>query len=145
MKIVLIAFGLIAATLGGASVTLACSCAPPPPPKTALAQSHAVFVGKVTKIDGGEGRSVSVTLEATTTWKGVAEKNVVVQTASDSAACGFTFEVGKSYLVYAYLTGEEGAKDRALATNICTRTHLVDDRAKEDIAELGPPEKMPPN
>jgi hypothetical protein len=99
----------------------------------------------VTKIDGGKGRDVSVTLEVTTTWKGIAEKNVVVHTASDSAACGFNFEVGESYLVYAYRTGEEGAKDRTLATNICTRTRLAGDGAKDDIAELGPPEKMPPN
>jgi hypothetical protein len=77
------------------------------------------------------------------TWKGTKEKIVPLTTANDGAACGFTFEFGKSYLVYAYLGGLETDEKRLLETNICTRTCPFEAEAKEEIKLLGKP-KMPP-
>jgi hypothetical protein len=66
-------------------------------------------------------------------WKGAHCGTVTVQTASDSAACGYSFEVGRTYLVYAF-------KEGGLSTNICTRTRVIEE-ASEDLAALGAPEK----
>lgn len=141
MKFYGIAIFVFAILLGDARSVLACSCAGTISAKVELAKKHAVFAGQVTKIEKLDGGLLSVTLDVATVWKGVATKEVVVQTMGDEEACGFHFELGKSYLVYAYLTGDEGAKDRRLATNRCTRTRLLDDRAMLDVAELGPPDK----
>jgi hypothetical protein len=108
---------------------LACSCVPPPPPVDALAQSDAVFVGTVLKIeDGTDNRSV--TFRVTRYWKGIDAFVVTVSTGFNDGDCGYPFQEGKPYLVYAH-----GEKE--LHTNICTRTRLLSD-AREDLDELGP-------
>ncbi|HYE17438.1 MAG TPA: hypothetical protein VEA69_03280 [Tepidisphaeraceae bacterium] len=113
-------------------VAVACSCLPNPPPAEALKAAGAVFLGKVTAIDRGAGQfaGLTVTIEVDRTWKGPGEKTLTVNTASDGAMCGFTFEVGKSYVVYAHAEG------KALSTSICTRTAHVD-AAGEDLKALG--------
>jgi hypothetical protein len=51
-------------------------------------------------------------------WKNKLAKRVKIYTALNSAACGFSFIVGKKYLVYV------SESDGDLWTNICTRTAL---------------------
>jgi hypothetical protein len=53
-----------------------------------------------------------------------------VVTAVSSATCGYNFEVGKSYLVYA------GTFDGKLNVSLCSRTALID-QAGEDLQALG--------
>jgi hypothetical protein len=131
---------VVAMAVAGAGLAQACSCIPPPPPKKALEQAHAVFSGKVTKIEeAGEGE-LSVTLELATTWKGAADKELTLFTANQSAACGYGFEKGKTYLVYAHQIKRGEAK--VLETNICTRTALLAD-AKDDLKDLGAGKKVP--
>lgn len=113
----------------------ACSCVPPPPPKEAMESSSAVFSGKVRSIDEPKiVRSsidpVTVTMEVKEVWKGDAEDVVKLKTALSTASCGYHFEVGAEYIVYAY--GEDGEYH----TGLCTRTAPLSN-AEEDLQALG--------
>lgn len=67
-------------------------------------------------------------------WKGAAEKEVVVMTGKNDGICGYKFEKGKPYLVYANKTVRDKVKH--LSTGICHRTAPLADPA-EDLKELG--------
>lgn len=114
----------------------ACSCLPPGPPRDALATSDAVFAGKVVKLSAPLGDAVnsvdpvSVTFEVSQSWKGAPAQTVVVKTASSSASCGFNFEQGREYLVYAETA------DGELQAGLCSRTQALA-TAAEDLAALG--------
>ena len=97
----LAALSLFAAGLW-ASSSDACSCIPPPEPAKALAQSAAVFLAKVIEIDDAGNVNKTVTLEVEKWWKGGEAARVKVVTPSNGAACGFSFQVGERYLVYAH-------------------------------------------
>ncbi len=118
-------------------VASACSCVPPGPPLESLEQSTAVFAGKVTEVEGEVsdtgffGGELTATFEVTRYWKGVSSSTVQVTTASTGAACGYYFQEGESYLVYAH-----GVTDD-LSVNSCSRTRLMEN-ATEDLQELGP-------
>ncbi len=119
----------------------ACRCAPPPEPAKALAQSAAVFVGKVVAIEDGPeaNRNKTVTLEVEKWWKGGETARVKVVTNSDSAACGFGFQLDSRYLVYA--TAGNGAA--ALHVNSCSRTRAAQTaEGTGDFKDLG--EGKPP-
>jgi hypothetical protein len=66
---------------------------------------------------------------------------VTVYTASSSASCGYPFNQGQEYLIYAYRTdGSAQPFDypaNGFSTLLCTRTSLVSE-AGEDLAALGP-------
>lgn len=119
--------------LAMSNAALACSCAPLGPPEKARDAADAVFSGKVLAVrPGTSGLEVDIRVEGT--WKGVPCETVVVRTASDSAMCGYSFEEGKSYLIYAH------RQQDALSTNLCTRTRPIDE-AGEDLAALGDPQQ----
>jgi len=121
----------------------ACSCLQPPPPDEALRQADAVFAGEVTdfrKAEPGNGETLSDLYEAvfrvTAMWKGPDADRIKVLTADPSQLmCGYRFEPGVRYLVYAYETTE------GLDTSICTRTTVLD-TADYDLSVLG--EGTPP-
>lgn len=117
-----------------AGIADACSCLRPPPPKKALAKSAAVFAGKVKSVKKVGVKHV-VEIEIMRTWKGTKGKTVTVETATNSAACGYGFKVGTSYLVYCYAP-PKGSKVKVLKTNICTRTKTLKS-AKADLDALG--------
>lgn len=115
----------------------ACSCVPPPPPQEALEKHSAVFSGKVIKIKMPEEKEimssadpVHVLFNVKEVWKGEIEKQVGVSTAMSTASCGFHFESGGEYIVYA-----SGEMD-ALKVSLCSRTALLFD-AEEDLQSLG--------
>ena len=119
----------------------ACRCAPPPDPAKALAQSAAVFVGKVVAIDDGPeaNRNKTVTLEVEKWWKGGEAARVKVVTNSESAACGFGFQLDTRYLVYA----AAGNGAAALNVNSCSRTRSAQTaEGTGDFKDLG--EGKPP-
>ena len=113
----------------GSSEAMACKCALPPGPKKALADSDAVFLGKVTAIEDKGAARVKVTFEVLTNLKATKVKKVSVSTGRGGGDCGYRFKLGESYLVYCY------GKPEALSTNICTRTRPAAD-AKADLAAL---------
>ena len=117
----LAALSLFAAGLWSSSSD-ACSCIPPPEPAKALAQSAAVFLAKVIEIDDAGNVNKTVTLEVEKWWKGGEAARVKVVTPSNGAACGFSFQVGERYLVYAH-----GARknDDLLQVSLCSRTRAA--------------------
>lgn len=138
--------GLIVGLVGLMSAPencLACSCAPPPGPAVARDRAAAVFAGRVSAIDQGQSADgashYQVTIQVSTVWKGAVGRETVVFTSSNSASCGYSFEVGKDYLVYAAKTGGETPRaypDNALSTGLCSRTSPLAS-AGDDLAALG--------
>ncbi len=108
----------------------ACSCLPPPPPKVALSQSDAVFEGRpfATNVVGS---MAEFSFEVDRVWKGELPARVTIKTATSSAACGRTYQIGQSYVVYA-----RRGTGTALLDGLCSRTR-TSAAAGEDLEELG--------
>ena len=90
-----------------------CRCPKEAPPSTAFDKATTVFTGKVTEIVRRADTQV-VWFEIDWLWKGIIEIEKGVNTPTHD--CGWDFQLGSSYLVYAY--EHEGQ----LLTDICTRT-----------------------
>lgn len=107
----------------------------PPPPQEAMASSAAVFEGTVTDVRGPKGEAQQgdneITFRIGRRFKGAEADTVTVTTASNSAACGYAFEQGRTYLVYAHDGG-----DGRLSVSLCSRTAPIEDAA-DDLAALG--------
>ncbi len=134
MKIRIFVLTVIAIVMALAAIPPAhsCSCVPPPPPAQAFEGAAAVLMGKVVSIDDGPGPYlVTATLQVSRIWKG--EKiflQKILTTRDLGAMCGFYFQVGKSYVIYAYKN-----QDGQLETNNCTRSASTD-RAAADLMYL---------
>ncbi|WP_110114883.1 hypothetical protein [Bacillus sp. CGMCC 1.16541] len=117
------------------STSEACSCVQPPPPEEELAHSKAVFRGKVLRVERVKvplnedfpSEVNVVTFEVNRIWKGPLDSQLLVYTELDSASCGYSFSVGREYVVYA-----QGEED--LTTSICSRTADV---KTADLTALG--------
>lgn len=131
LKLRMIALAAVLAGLLSAEVALACTCAPPPGPQESLAASDAVFTGTVVSVTPAPGNN-QVVLRVEGVYKGAKCGEVTIVTASDEAACGYTFQVGTSYLVYA------DKQKGKLSTNLCSRTKPTS-TASEDLTALGQP------
>jgi MYXO-CTERM domain-containing protein len=136
MNLRLIVAASIVALLGLAAhrSSAACSCMMPPPPQEAMAGSAAVFEGTVTEVHGPKDDlpgSREVDLQIGRRFKGAEADTVTVTTAGSSAACGYSFEVGRTYLVYAN-DGDDGQ----LSVSLCSRTARIED-AGDDLSALG--------
>lgn len=110
----------------------ACSCAEPPSPAEAFQKTEAVLLGKVIDIQEGPGpRHITAKIRVVKIWKGGRGFTAEVLTTSDRGAmCGFNFQDGKTYLIYAYKN-----QDERLETNNCTRS-APQEGAREDFAFL---------
>ncbi|HEX5718249.1 MAG TPA: hypothetical protein VF179_18960, partial [Thermoanaerobaculia bacterium] len=95
-KKVILALALVLG-LGLSDRALACTCAPPPPPAQARDAADSVFSGTVLSVTPGKN-GLDVEIQVDRSWKKARCGTVVVRTPSDSAMCGYGFEVGKSYL-----------------------------------------------
>lgn len=100
-------------------------------------QAAAIFEGHVTElasvpVQGDPSfTQARATLKLVRVWKGLDKTETVeVTTASETAACGFPFEKGQSYLVYA------GSGEQGYTVSLCSRTRPMAD-ASEDLAALG--------
>ena len=116
----------------------ACSCMGVPIQRY-ISSSDAVFSGEVVDLQKGTsvsrmfGSSDTVTLRVSEVWKGTDQGTLEVSTPSQGSACGYAFEEGQEYLVYAY--GKQDLKVDACGGT----THLS--KADEDLALLGNGEK----
>lgn len=108
----------------------ACDFEAPPPPEEALEEADAVFSGEVESIEDADDRDLEATFEVDQVWKGTGNATVSVRTEPNEAECGFNFEVGESYLVYAH------ERSSGLGTSLYHRTSELD-RADEDLEALG--------
>jgi hypothetical protein len=105
----------------------------------ALADSEAVFSGEVVKIDRPSPFKSGADLETDTfrvseVWKGPEQRTLEVHTALMGASCGYPFEEGQEYLVYAY-TGKQG-----LEVDLCNGTQPLTE-AEADLEVLGAGER----
>jgi hypothetical protein len=101
-----------------------------------VAQSEAIFEATVTKIAPklvNQFPSLEVSLAVERAWKGIDREEVLVITASNSAACGYPFTEGSTYLVYAYRDKED-----PLRVSLCSLTKPID-KAAADLELLGKP------
>jgi hypothetical protein len=126
----------------------ACSCAYEPSVEEELEKSKVVFSGDVvsirevkpfgvfqnlisffTDLDHKYYPEKHVIFNVSSTWKGASQSQLIIETGLGGGDCGYEFQVGQSYLVYA--GGNDGHH-----TSICHRTtELVS--AKEDLSVLG--------
>jgi hypothetical protein len=114
-----LAAALVIAAPGAVSPALACKCAPPTP-EGSLLNARVVFEGQVLEVrpvqlPDGTSR-VEVKLRVVRAFKNVGHEHVTVWTPTDSAACGYAFQVGESHLVYA------GGDAEPYAVNLCSGT-----------------------
>jgi hypothetical protein len=126
----------IAATEG-----IACSCRQKSSVCNAFGDAKAVFIGKVVEGSSVERMSdmlkagtkdLTFTFEVRRGFVGAnADQTVQVHTGFGFGDCGFPFEKGEEYIVYAYQYGDSNV----LSTGICTRTTHIS-RAEEDISGL---------
>ena len=127
------------ATLSAPDVAHACSCMAQEQPE-AFGQAASVFEGRVVSLEHPTDPSgeVTVLLDVVRRWKGANEQQLQVVTASNSAACGYNFEDGRSYLVYTHApTDEEGNPTDGLErVSLCSRTARIEDAAA-DLAAMG--------
>lgn len=116
----------------------ACSCLPTTPQQT-YKNSKAVFAGQVINIVDLGNRNpqfsdssgtLKIIFEVSKIWKGKLEKQQVILTSDSSASCGYSFEKGKEYLVYASNQGNQ------LETGLCSGTKPLAN-ARPDLAILG--------
>jgi hypothetical protein len=121
------------------STVSACSCVEPQSVEAELLRSKAVFAGKVLEVKENKTLSgymtKSVLLEVSQSWKGVTESQVIITTGQGGGDCGYDFQKGIEYLVYANPSSMYGDEDE-LVTIICSRTNELS-AAKEDIVILG--------
>ena len=135
MRKVLFVLELLFAFCVSSFSAFACSCIMPGTVAEEVERADAVFKGTVIAVDNSDYRAyvfpdVVVTFTVQEYWKGDVLDIVVIHTGQGGGDCGFSFEEGKSYLVYAY-TDDNGD----LHANICSRTALLSD-AEEDLVKL---------
>jgi hypothetical protein len=123
----------------------ACTCAMPPGTQKeraerALAHSDAVFSGEVVRIDRPSGPTWSSgdpetdTFRISESWKGPEGGMLEVKTPVADMSCGFPFEEGREYLVYA------SEDRRGLTVFLCGETRPLS-AAGASLAVLGDGEK----
>ena len=89
-------------------------------------EGDAVFLGTVISKQLGDGRNPNGTISSvvpsvvrfsvTEPYRGVSTKEIEVETTEGCCACGYPFEIGHAYLVYAF------QHQGKLTTSICTAT-----------------------
>lgn len=135
-----VGIALAAVCLMFPAMVAACDCVNAGPPCKAFKATPNVFTGRVTRISTIQVKMPSsvgypqqlVQLQIARNYRGQEGKSTVeVVTGEGGGDCGFSFEEGKQYLVYAYPHAASGE----LYTGICQRTRLLSG-ADEDLEYL---------
>jgi len=134
MNYILIRWSLFTALLGFSFALpgFGCQCAGVETPAEAGRRAMAVFVGKITALNH-DGDYVLVRVHVTERFKGISKDSseMEIQTPSGGPACGFSFLIGQSYLIYA----SRGYVGPGLGVDHCSRTQRLD-QASEDLKFL---------
>ena len=107
----------------------ACSCLAPTDASKleAIKNASVIFYGKVISVNPGENSRINARFQVLKSWKGSEKREIVVTTASDSAACGVNFNVGETALIYSL--------ENPPSANSCTML-LVDEKlVRETLGE----------
>jgi hypothetical protein len=133
-KIILQIITVIAYLLLSHTIGMACICENTKTPAQEFEAVEAVFSGKVVEMteietENGldEGHLVKFSVEKS--WKLIDQSEVIIFTAG-VGMCGYPFDVGETYLVYAI---REGRKE--LTTRTCRKTARLE-YAKEELKDL---------
>lgn len=108
----------------------ACSCLKGTPEEQ-LERADVVFTGQVidkkmpTDDSSGGLNWVQWTFEVEAEQKGAISEQVIVESASNSAACGINFQVGERYQVFA------NQSNTALRASLCSGTQVLTDKEQE--------------
>ena len=99
-------------------------------------KSSLIFTGKVKLIEPAGNNQNRVQFDLIKVFKGAPGKVLEIKTAETTDACGYSFEIGKQYLVY--------ATEKQFEVNLCSRTRFITD-ASEDLMKLehGSPKPSP--
>ena len=128
-KTIYITLAMIAFTFAAAETSLACSCiAPTGKIKTQVTNAYkdsAAILRARSSLWRRHRTEITgiVKLTVQTTWKGTGTSEITIKTALDSAMCGYSFEDGKEYLVYAHGTAAD------LNVGNCSRTASMSENA----------------
>jgi hypothetical protein len=146
---------VLVAMSGSVAPAEGCSCAGVGPPCQAFWSAEAVFDATVLKIEKNEQRAfvstdggppvpalfndLVVTLEVHRPWKGPAGDRIQVLTNDNSGSCGYPFEPGVRYLVFAHRSRADGRWE----VSLCGATVRYDGTG-DTAAFLASLEKPPP-
>lgn len=120
----------------GAEKAYACSCLPPESYEKELEKSSHVFDAVVVSEEEDTDGNLDITLTVNAVWKGELQRETHVTTPGSSASCGYYFEVGERYAVFA---NEHEGKLRVF---LCSATTKVSDDSSI-FEELGEPKELP--
>ena len=110
--LVLAVFGALF-IIGRAGIAHACLCYSVTPYEE-YRRSDAVFAGTVVSIN--QSSSLPVTFDVSRVWKGPHTETIALYTPPSNPSCGYTFQIGGKYLVYA------NSQNGRLQTNLCSGT-----------------------
>ena len=128
--------------LGNAGQAHACKCVVPGPPSEEIEKFVAVFAGRVVSVEHsfdpntaavGPGDRTTIGLEVSTVWKGAVHEDMYVTTPPTGGSCGFAFEEGREYILYAH---DSPYDDGGYSVSICSRTALLS-QAQADLDAFG--------
>lgn len=126
-----------------------CSCIERTPISSIFNQVDAVFSGTITAIDTVDSRfhgspEKEASLVLTGSWKGP-DSLEAVRTALDGAACGYVFNVGIEYLIYASFHDDYADGVGRYSTTFCVPTQPMTFAAQHEIDfwSAGPGEERP--
>ncbi|WP_436238985.1 hypothetical protein [Paenibacillus sp. LjRoot153] len=139
-----VVFILIVMSLVLPSKSYACSCALQTDLQTdpikAVEQSKAVFSGKVLAIEpkvldinGILDHKIAVHFDVEKSWKGMNQTQAIVLTNLGEPSCGYTFQQGETYLVFAY---DYDFKENMLQTSSCSLTKKLT-TATLELSKMG--------
>ena len=128
-KAVYILLALVLFGFGSAGNAVACGCAASLEPlekqiQEAFTNSVTIFSGRVVEVkeSPADKSKFIVKLKVVQSWKGAAKREIFITTAKENSMCGYFFEIGKKYLVYA-----NGMKNDFFVEN-CSRTAVFSDK-----------------
>lgn len=136
LVILVIITSFLTYNIGKSGIAYACTCATVYPPEDAIAESTAVFSGKVIEIRDIDQQYYQAVFDVEESWKGIEEEPVIITTATSGDFCGYGFEIDKEYLVYAHGQTQPIGARPDLGTGICTRTAPISS-AEADLLVLG--------
>lgn len=116
-----------AVTFGSLPAARACTCAERSFEELA-AGADAIFEARVASIEPGTDGMLRIGLDVVQTWREANTEHVEVLTQALSSACGYTFEVGRSYLVLA------SRREDRLVVSLCGGTRPMEDASDERVA-----------
>lgn len=96
-----------------------------------ILEAELIFVGEPYCYDIVDSTNTQITyFVVDSLYKGDKRNYLIYSDISQAGNCGFTFETGEKYLVFAYKTFNYQTKEVELSTSYCTETGLVKKRSE---------------